>query len=86
MAVAAIRSIGVIGAGQMGSGIAQVAAQAGLDVILLDANGELAAKMHFMNPVPLMKLVEIVRGLATSNDTYETTAALADKLGKSTMV
>jgi len=35
-----------------------------------------------MNPVPLMKLVEIVRGLQTSNATYELTAALAAKLGK----
>ena len=33
--------------------------------------------MHFMNPVPLMKLVEIVRGLPTSDATYETTVALA---------
>ncbi len=33
--------------------------------------------MHFMNPVPLMKLVEIIRGLATSDDTFETTKNLA---------
>jgi len=38
--------------------------------------------MHFMNPVPLMKLVEVVRGLRTSDDTFETTADLARKLGK----
>ncbi len=38
--------------------------------------------MHFMNPVPLMKLVEIVRGLQTSNETYATTAELARKMGK----
>jgi 3-hydroxybutyryl-CoA dehydrogenase len=38
--------------------------------------------MHFMNPVPVMKLVEIIRGAATSNDTYEKTRALAEKLGK----
>lgn len=38
--------------------------------------------MHFMNPVPLMKLVEIVRGLQTSNETYATTADLSRKLGK----
>ena len=38
--------------------------------------------MHFMNPVPLMSLVEIVRGLATDDETYETTVALAEKLGK----
>ena len=38
--------------------------------------------MHFMNPVPLMSLVEIVRGLATDDATYETTVALAEKFGK----
>ena len=32
--------------------------------------------MHFMNPVPVMKLVEIIRGAATTNQTYETTRAL----------
>jgi len=177
-----IRSLGVVGAGQMGSGIAQVAAQAGLDVVLLDANGDLAARararigdvlgklvskgkldaaaaggvterirpaaeyaalagcqfvveaapedeavkvkifqaleqatptstvlasntssisitklaavtkrpdkvigMHFMNPVPLMKLVEVVRGLATSNETFDATVALAKLFGKTTI-
>lgn len=38
--------------------------------------------MHFMNPVPLMKLVEVVRGLRTSDETVEATAELARKLGK----
>ena len=38
--------------------------------------------MHFMNPVPVMKLVEIIRGLATSDETYELTHGLAEKLGK----
>jgi 3-hydroxybutyryl-CoA dehydrogenase len=38
--------------------------------------------MHFMNPVPLMRLVEIVRALPTSDQTYEVTRALATKLGK----
>lgn len=38
--------------------------------------------MHFMNPVPVMTLVEIVRGLATSDETYKTTAQLAESLGK----
>jgi 3-hydroxybutyryl-CoA dehydrogenase len=38
--------------------------------------------MHFMNPVPLMKLVEIIRGLATSDETFETTQDLALKLKK----
>jgi 3-hydroxybutyryl-CoA dehydrogenase len=38
--------------------------------------------MHFMNPVPVMKLVEVIRGAATSDQTYETTRALSEKLGK----
>src|SRR5437879_3580236 len=38
--------------------------------------------MHFMNPVPVMKLVEIIRGAATSDETYEKTRALTEKLGK----
>jgi 3-hydroxybutyryl-CoA dehydrogenase len=42
--------------------------------------------MHFMNPVPVMKLVEIIRGLATSDETYETTRALAERFGKTTVV
>jgi 3-hydroxybutyryl-CoA dehydrogenase len=179
---AKIQTIGVIGAGQMGGGIAQVAAQAGLQVVLLDANvslaekakariadvlGKLVAKgkleahardaavekirpageyaalgpcdfvveaapeiqdlkvkifesadkairpeailasntssisitklgahtkrpdrvigMHFMNPVPLMKLVEIVRGLPTSDDTFHATVTLAERFGKTTI-
>ncbi len=42
--------------------------------------------MHFMNPVPIMKLVEIIRGLATSDETYEATRVLAEKMGKTTVV
>jgi len=38
--------------------------------------------MHFMNPVPVMKLVEVIRGAATSNETYETVRRLSEKLGK----
>ncbi len=38
--------------------------------------------MHFFNPVPVMKLCEIVRGQATSDETYATTYALAQALGK----
>jgi 3-hydroxybutyryl-CoA dehydrogenase len=38
--------------------------------------------MHFMNPVPLMKLVEVIRGLVTSDETTATIVALAEELGK----
>ncbi len=38
--------------------------------------------MHFMNPVPVMKLVEIIRGIATSDETWERTRQLTEKLGK----
>ncbi len=174
-----IQSLGVIGAGQMGTGIAQVAAAVGCDVVLLDAQidwarrglerlgatleklvqkGKLEAEkrsallgririgdgysslvdcdfiieaapekqalkleifqqlakvarpetilasntssisitllgaqtrqpnrvigMHFMNPVPLMKLVEVIRALPTDEETYQATIGLARRLGK----
>jgi 3-hydroxybutyryl-CoA dehydrogenase len=177
-----IEKMAVIGAGQMGSGIAQVAAQAGVEVVVADASAELAERsveklgqtlsklvekgkmaaderervlgriravgslddcagadlaieavvenqlakqeifqrldallrpeailasntssisitalaaatrrpdrfvgMHFMNPPPLMALVEIVRGLQTSDATYGTTVALAKRFGKTTV-
>lgn len=175
----AISTVGVVGAGQMGSGIAQVAAMSGLKVILQDISPEglarakgrveqslakltekgklsaqdaeaskgristsqhieelsaadivveaatenpglkfeifkqldkvcrdevilatntssisittIAAKtsrpekvvgMHFMNPVPLMKLVELIRGLRTSEETFKTVRGLGEKMGK----
>jgi 3-hydroxybutyryl-CoA dehydrogenase len=177
-----VKTIGVVGAGQMGQGIAQVAAQAGVDVIIVDAAPDFAQigigkikktldrlvergkmegsardatlshlkaggqhrdlnecdvvieaapekeelklgifkslgevckddailasntssisitklatasgrpdrviGMHFMNPVPLMKLVEIVRGLPTSDSTNDTVTELAKKFGKTTV-
>jgi len=176
-----IGTVGVLGAGQMGSGIAQVAAASGLQVLLVDASLDLAVKaknklasvlarqvdkgkmtvavrenvlsriapaespeafakcdfvieaatenvqlklallrkcdatlppgkwlasntssisltklaaatsrpdrvvgMHFMNPPPLMSLVEIVRAVQTSDETYALTKALAEKMGKTT--
>jgi 3-hydroxybutyryl-CoA dehydrogenase len=151
-----LRRIGVIGAGQMGSGIAHICALAGLEVVLTDVHEEalrrvtetilrntgldyarfadcdmvieaatekeevkreifkklvpalrpdaliatntssisitrLAAAtdrpgkfigMHFMNPVPVMSLVELIRGIATDEDTFTVTRDLAVKLGK----
>jgi len=41
--------------------------------------------MHFMNPVPIMKLVEIIRGLQTSDHTYDMIHSLAGQLGKTTV-
>lgn len=38
--------------------------------------------MHFFNPVPLMKLVEVIRGIATSDETYSKVKLLSEKLGK----
>jgi 3-hydroxybutyryl-CoA dehydrogenase len=178
-----VKTLAVVGAGQMGAGIAQVAAQSGVSVVLLDVNPELVQKalagirsqleraagkgklkpeeaqaavarikgassaqdasqadfaveavtenevvkkkvfqdlsralrqdailatntssipitriaasverpervigMHFMNPVPVMQLVEIIRGAQTSDATYAATRALAEKMGKTTVL
>ena len=42
--------------------------------------------MHFMNPVPVMKLVEVIRGIATNEATFLATMSLAERLGKTTAV
>jgi len=42
--------------------------------------------MHFMNPVPLMQLVELIRGAQTSDATYQTVNQLAQQMGKTTVV
>jgi 3-hydroxybutyryl-CoA dehydrogenase len=177
-----VKTLAVVGAGQMGAGIAQVAAQSGIDVILTDVSPDLVQKglagirgqldkavgkgklknedaqatisrlkagkledargaqyaveavteneevkkkvfaglaramrqdavlatntssipvtriatsvsnpervigMHFMNPVPVMQLVEIIRGTQTSDATYATTRALAERMGKTTVL
>jgi 3-hydroxybutyryl-CoA dehydrogenase len=41
--------------------------------------------MHFMNPVPVMKLVELIRGIATEEDTYQAVKALAERIGKTSV-
>lgn len=43
---------------------------------------QLVAGMHFMNPVPVMKLVEGIRGLETTDETFNTVAAVSEKMGK----
>lgn len=42
--------------------------------------------MHFMNPVPVMKLCEVIRGLATSDETFDITMALCEKFNKTSAV
>jgi 3-hydroxybutyryl-CoA dehydrogenase len=56
-----------------------------ISITRLGASTDRAAQfmgMHFMNPVPVMQLVELIRGIATSNDTYEAVKELTAKLGK----
>ncbi|QDR81831.1 3-hydroxybutyryl-CoA dehydrogenase [Sporomusa termitida] len=83
----------VIGDGQMGSGAVDRLARPipSSPATLRPADTALAALtqhpdkfvgMHFFNPAPVMKLVEIIRGLATSEDTYSRVKTLAEKLGK----
>jgi 3-hydroxybutyryl-CoA dehydrogenase len=43
---------------------------------------EMVIGMHFMNPVPIMKLVEVIKGFNTSDETYNTVKELSEKLGK----
>jgi len=46
---------------------------------------DLVMGMHFMNPVPVMKLVELIRGLATTDETYAAVDAAAKRMGKTTV-
>lgn len=60
-----------------------------ISITLLGGQTQNAANvigMHFMNPVPVMRLVEIINGLATSQETFDTTVALAKAMGKVTTV
>lgn len=45
---------------------------------------ELVIGMHFMNPVPVMQLVELIRGLATTDEAFAVTRTLAERVGKTT--
>lgn len=74
--------VAVIGAGAMGAGVAQIAAQAGHRVRLLAPPGRVAG-MHFFNPAPVTALVEVVSGLATEPDVAATVHATALAWGKS---
>ncbi|MGZ3787593.1 MAG: 3-hydroxybutyryl-CoA dehydrogenase [Bacteriovorax sp.] len=52
------------------------------EIAAVTKRAHLVAGMHFMNPVPVMKLVEGIRGLETSDETFNTVAAVAEKMGK----
>src|SRR5947199_253394 len=83
-----IRRIGVVGAGTMGNGIAHVFARSGYEVSLCEVQQSFLERAlgtiakHFFNPVPVMKLVEVIRGLATSQESFETVRDLSVKLQK----
>lgn len=51
-------------------------------IAAVTGRGDKVIGMHFMNPVPVMKLVEVIRGYATSNETTETVMGLSKKLAK----
>ena len=52
------------------------------EVAAVTGRPEKVIGMHFMNPVPMMKLVELIRGVATSDETFGTIKELSEKLGK----
>lgn len=52
------------------------------EIAAVTSRPEKVIGMHFMNPVPVMKLVEIIRGLATSPETYQVVEDLAKEMGK----
>ena len=52
------------------------------EIAAVTKRASLVAGMHFMNPVPVMKLVEGIRGLETTDETFNTVAAVAEKMGK----
>jgi 3-hydroxybutyryl-CoA dehydrogenase len=52
------------------------------EIAAVTSRPEKVAGMHFMNPVPVMKLVEGIRGLATSEEVFDTVAQVSEKMGK----
>ncbi len=52
------------------------------EIAAVTSRPELVIGMHFMNPVPVMKLVEIIRGLATTDEVYKSIEELSKKMGK----
>jgi 3-hydroxybutyryl-CoA dehydrogenase len=52
------------------------------EIATITARPDKVIGMHFMNPVPLMKLVELIRGLATSNETFSKIESISRELGK----
>ena len=52
------------------------------EVAVFTKRPEKVIGMHFMNPVPVMQLVEVIRGLATSDETYEVVKTVSEKMGK----
>jgi 3-hydroxybutyryl-CoA dehydrogenase len=52
------------------------------EIAAVTKRADKVAGMHFMNPVPVMKLVEGIRGLETSDETFNTVAAVSEKMGK----
>ena len=52
------------------------------EIAAVTTRPDMVIGMHFMNPVPIMKLVEIIKGYNTSDQTYDTVADISKKLGK----
>ncbi|MFB5190991.1 3-hydroxybutyryl-CoA dehydrogenase [Alicyclobacillus fastidiosus] len=52
------------------------------EIAAVTGRPELVIGMHFMNPVPVMQLIEVIRGLATSDEVYDTVMELSRSLGK----
>ena len=52
------------------------------EIAAVTTRPDMVIGMHFMNPVPVMKLVEIIKGYSTSDQTYNTVAEISEKIGK----